>query len=400
MSCPPINNKLTYHSFQEGYVKKPCSGWDPSTPGIGTFPSYDNMRFRQGCTPSPIINGFRKPTTYSNAFVKYSARPFDVCCDRGPGSVPFHRRKGRTVHGVFYGGPGSLGGLIESSFWVNQNGTCTTRVFDADMYNASIAEAKAKVADRAMEAGENIGELQSTINGVIRTAIDLYKLLRAIRKLDVKYLQRVVGNRKTYSRAWLEYQYMWKPMMADIYTGCQIIHEGLKKKGQFSVSSRKRAQRDCSSFKSQPVNFSIWFHSGTVQQFAETKYYFKIVSPWLATLNQMGIINPAAIAWNLMPYSFVLDWFLPIGAWLENLTNTVGTEFVGGYSTYGIQVNESLEWCDETRYKCGIPYNGKLDIKQFQRVAYTSYPDTGLRFKSPFSVNHLITAYALITQLR
>lgn len=32
---------------------------------------------------------------------------------------------------------------------------------------------------------------------------------------------------------------------------------------------------------------------------------------------RLGLKDPLSIAWELVPYSFVADWFIPIGAWLQ-----------------------------------------------------------------------------------
>ena len=34
---------------------------------------------------------------------------------------------------------------------------------------------------------------------------------------------------------------------------------------------------------------------------------------------QLGLADPATVVWELIPYSFVVDWFIPIGSYLENL---------------------------------------------------------------------------------
>jgi hypothetical protein len=31
----------------------------------------------------------------------------------------------------------------------------------------------------------------------------------------------------------------------------------------------------------------------------------------------MGLANPASIAWEFMPWSFAVDWAIPIGSWIE-----------------------------------------------------------------------------------
>jgi hypothetical protein len=45
-----------------------------------------------------------------------------------------------------------------------------------------------------------------------------------------------------------------------------------------------------------------------------------------------GITNPLLIGWELVPFSFVVDWFLPVGGWLESLDALLGYT-TAGYSS-------------------------------------------------------------------
>lgn len=52
---------------------------------------------------------------------------------------------------------------------------------------------------------------------------------------------------------------------------------------------------------------------------------------------QLGLTNPAIVAWELLPFSFVLDWVLPIGDWLtaRHAASTMkGTFVVTDYTNY------------------------------------------------------------------
>ena len=40
--------------------------------------------------------------------------------------------------------------------------------------------------------------------------------------------------------------------------------------------------------------------------------------------NRVGMINPATVAWELVPFSFAIDWFLPVTSFLDSYTDQVG----------------------------------------------------------------------------
>lgn len=46
---------------------------------------------------------------------------------------------------------------------------------------------------------------------------------------------------------------------------------------------------------------------------------FKINNPDLLLPAKVGLTNPLSVAWELIPFSFVVDWFLPIGKYLDAL---------------------------------------------------------------------------------
>jgi hypothetical protein len=61
-----------------------------------------------------------------------------------------------------------------------------------------------------------------------------------------------------------------------------------------------------------------------VKQVVKIACNVRIDNPALATAQAVGLTNPALVAWELVPYSFVIDWFLPIGNWLTAIAPLVG----------------------------------------------------------------------------
>lgn len=60
---------------------------------------------------------------------------------------------------------------------------------------------------------------------------------------------------------------------------------------------------------------------------------------FLSALGSLGLTNPLDVAWEVLPFSFVVDWFIPIGNWLNVLDAMHGYRFRAGSWT----LREELE---------------------------------------------------------
>jgi hypothetical protein len=76
----------------------------------------------------------------------------------------------------------------------------------------------------------------------------------------------------------------------------------------------------------------------------------------LTSLARLSSLNPASIAWELMPFSFVIDWFVNIGGYVRDLETALVYDkyFVQGFRTTTSRVT--------LQYRClcnySIPYGG------------------------------------------
>jgi len=101
----------------------------------------------------------------------------------------------------------------------------------------------------------------------------------------------------------------------------------------------------------------------------------------LANLDDWGITNPALLAWELVPYSFVVDWFYPVGDWLSQVGYSLGLYFVRGMRS------SVAEATTVRRYKKAVadayPYYWKVrgtDTIQsavFHRELVSNFPSPG-----------------------
>ena len=140
---------------------------------------------------------------------------------------------------------------------------------------------------------------------------------------------------------------------------------------------------------------------GSGTRLTKVKVYAQVRSSELRSLTQIGLTDPLQVAWALVPFSFVIDWFLPIGSMLEGLGATKGLDFVSGTSTL------ILKFRGQARTQLN-PSTVKNQIGEFvtdvaivatERKVLTDFPSAAPYYKSPFSTTHVISALALLRQL-
>lgn len=140
--------------------------------------------------------------------------------------------------------------------------------------------------------------------------------------------------KKTVANNWLQLQYGWKPLLSDIEGSLKTIGTVFDP-NSFVQRARGSARQTRVVEVALPDTTSYTgVNSGkTIFTFQTTCKYnvrFRMDNPISAFLGQTGISNPINLGWELIPFSFVFDWFLPIGNYLESLSAWKGYTFLGG----------------------------------------------------------------------
>lgn len=155
---------------------------------------------------------------------------------------------------------------------------------------------------------------------------------------------RVLRSRRTLSSTWLESQFGWAQLLSDIVHGSLELdrlimgHDGAGRilvfRGGFlppettirtspSYLGIPSWDRD---FHITPVSHSLT----TIRQVHRAVLRYQVENPGLYTAQRLGITNPAFLAWDRVPYSFVLDWMTNIGAFLQVLDTGMGLKYLSG----------------------------------------------------------------------
>lgn len=186
---------------------------------------------------------------------------------------------------------------------------------------------------------EALGKLSEQVRGNLDLAIDLLEYKQTGAMLSNFKIPRLYNyvrsfHPKRWSSKWLEFQYGWKPLVSSIYEVSQKLctppREGAVR---FKVRQAERGTR-------VRENGSGYLRDTTTTNFSkrvELVVCLDMKPSFWQEASSISSLNPASIAWELCPYSFVADWLIDIGGYLRNLENAFlyNMAFKNGYVTYG-----------------------------------------------------------------
>jgi hypothetical protein len=216
----------------------------------------------------------------------------------------------------------------------------------------------------------------------------------------------VKGNWKNTPNRWLELQYGLKLLISDVQGACQALdsietpNTYLAKVSGVTGDNSESTWNKYSNLTS--INYFLvrerWKHRCRVV------LYYKLRNPVLARFASLGLTNPFELAWEKLKYSFVIDWFLPVGNWLSTLDADFGWDFHSGTLTkYTVGGSDSVYLqSGPTPSFQRVDWNGpayKANGFSMVRTLYASSPWAGLpNFKNPLSSQHVANAMSLLSQ--
>lgn len=188
-----------------------------------------------------------------------------------------------------------------------------------------------ELTDVKLSVGQIYAERRKTIALIANRVGSLYRAYRSLRRGRNPFNGNRRSDPKRAPELWLEYTYGWVPLVQDVHDALSF-----EKNNRPHARIRKQVKDRLSTEELDGGTlypYVQWNRRNTLQC---TRTYslgadIIVTDPGWAFLNQFDISNPAALAWELLPYSFVVDWFIPVGDWLRVMNATAGITFKNPY---------------------------------------------------------------------
>lgn len=295
------------------------------------------------------------------------------------------------------------------------NWTCPSLLTDNDQIRL-IGKLREKISGSDFNLGVVLGEGHQTLRMIGDTAIRIAKSLHHLRRGDVAGAARSLVDKASrapikphkqidpsrlaadrLSSAWLELQYGWKPLLEDVKAGAEFVAHKLSV--PISQTYRMSVKRETNI-----VHYTNWTGGVvTARSHQEHRRSMKvIVSEHPSALAQLGLLDPEVVAWELVPFSFVVDWFMPIGSWLEARAALQHIQ-IATYVTTDKRVGTAFKPEPSSLFKTTIPQDCQYRKIEFSRSIGVGNPNLPLpRFKplsEALSVKHCLNGLALLNQV-
>lgn len=200
----------------------------------------------------------------------------------------------------------------------------SARAPSSNLQIQAISKLKEEILGSDFDLAVFLGESPESVRMITSAATRIVKSYRALRHGEVYSAVRYLtgssnpkrGTRIKSSNAladnWLELQYGWKPLLSDIKSAAEMLAS------QIEVPRVKRYVATVSEKHdlTQPA-FGVVFPDAKSSTSRRITAYIASDPATLPVLS--GILDPELVAWELVPFSFVVDWVIPVGDYLTAL---------------------------------------------------------------------------------
>lgn len=345
-------------------------------------------------TPFKRVKGERKPAVKTNAWNPLSELTIDGL--KSSQGVSFYEKSwGNSQEPLdlpsktYVGSPSGFqqAGTIHCTIGANlDNDVLARELFDLvyswcrpdinQLLERNRTVLQRKMANVQVHFGNMIAESRQTasmLHDATLALVNFIKGKRSLFSLPRRLSSMLKKDALQVSNLFLQFKFGLEPLVGDLNNAVRKIANG-----EQETKCQHKARKQVLIVDS-PSGFT-----GTVSVSSIARY--SVSADWLVDLKEVGLLDPSQVAWELAPWSFVCDWFYPVGDFLQRLSSDAGFKDI-----------EVLHSVVISGYYKNVTGEGNVKLK-FRYSVPGEIPTAIPKFKNPFSWTHSLEALALIVQ--
>jgi hypothetical protein len=192
------------------------------------------------------------------------------------------------------------------------------------LVNRVYAGFMAKAKGVSAQLGATLGEYRQSSRMVASRATQLWNFTKRLHKRWKRTKKRrgkYTTYEKEFSDYWLEYSFGWSPLLGTMHSAYKRmcspppLFQRVEKSGKIQQEIGYSYPGGTTSKGDYTIRLKMF---GTVF----------IRNPNVALLADLGLLNPAAVAWEITPWSFVADWIFDFSSMINSWSDGFGREFI------------------------------------------------------------------------
>jgi len=381
-----------------GMVRKFVKVPGPSVPGLSPIGYYRNAYYEQ--------NGDRKtPNLYTLRYGKYAYSFAEI-----RSYSRSHPEHGFTVSTSYGGGSYTTFASVDE---YDTSGSPSS-AYDADAYNAALGQLLRRMKSSdwnsvvfAAEAGKSLAMIANAATRIFATvrALKRGRLGDAYAALGIEpHISTGRAGKRRYppkktvrenaQSYWLEMQMGWKPLLSDVDNAAKAIADYVVRQPPdvCRVKGRGGVQREDVSIIPASGPWAAGRSILSTEVSCDIEVFYTFNSRQVAAAKKFGLSTVLPTLWEVIPFSWCVDYFIGIGTYLEDIFAFQGLDFHSGRTSYkitqklsrsqdslGTQYDKYYDyWASRgtwlSAYKTASGYVYSSEVFGFKRSRLTAFP--------------------------
>lgn len=312
-----------YSESRTGYVEDGLpafvkGGYYTISGGSVVEHSYDIVgeKYRSRIDAGEIVNNPMRisKTTQTNSGVSPYVHNFKAV---NPTYCPVHN----TTHYQVWENQGKRATAPSPTFLVIDAGSMGS--LRQSVIDLAVVDAHARIDTSEILALATVAESQKTVSSMLAILSRVYTIVKDVKRLRLKSLAGQIKPKELADR-YMEMRYAIRPLMYDARGICRAMQKNagsIRKTYRAEASDSMTSQNESAWGTYIYLVESKWKRTATYTVSAKAGVMCDVT---MSDLSTFGVDQLLETAWELLPFSFIIDWFSNAGNWIAAHTPNVG----------------------------------------------------------------------------